>query len=1797
MRSPSGSAEATERHEDQSDDRVQVLVRMKDFNLAQHLLAGVALSAIILGCISHPNTAKAAGGQGAPGYAGVTLDNPAGGTVSGGNGGAGNSPSEDGGAGGIGADVSGSGSATNSGTITAGSGGFGGFGVNDQYQTGHGGNGGAGGTGVTFSNTGASFTNSGSVTAGAGGSGAIGANGAHNTGYGGSGGAGGAGAIFTGSDASFANSGTVTAGAGGSGGPGSNGGDTGYGGNGGNGGAGVVFAGAGALFTNSGTITAGDAAQGGLGSNGGTAGYGGNGGTGGAGIVFSGSSSSLINNGSVRGGTGGYRGSGLNGDGTSVPGMYGDGGIGITGAGLAIINNGTISGGSGWYGRANAITFTGGTNSLKITSSSTITGNVAAYSTLDTFGLTGADIATFDLSRLGPANGSSQYQGFGIFEKSGSGTWTMAGSAGTVLAYRVSDGVLDLGGTVQNATSLLLTGGTLANGTLTSNGQFYASWGTISANLAGTGAFIKSGADKVILSGANSYTGGTLINAGTLQIGDGSSDGVIAGDITNQGVLAFNNAAPSTIAGAISGAGSVNQLGPGTTILTGTNSFTGGTTINLGTLQIGNGGTTGSIVGPVANNDTLAFNRSDSITFGGVITGIGGVSQTGSGTTILTGANTYLGGTTVNAGTLSLGAGGSLAATGAVSLSSTGAKFDISSSNSNQTIGALSGVAGSAIALGSKSLTFGNASNRTYAGSISGTGSFVKQGIGTQVLTADNSGFAGTTSVTSGTLIVEDRLAGSAVVNGGTLQFGNGTYGAASNLTGPLSITGAGSSLAIQGAATLAVAGDLNLNDNTRLAIGVGSGGSPLRSTGANIGAGVSFDLSGITGLGQLDSVLIDTTSGINGDFASVSVGGFNGTVDYLTLNTHKSADNRQYIASYGLSWAANNSLAHGTFTLTNATDMFDVGAVLADQAANAATGWNGTSLTKAGLGTLVLSGDNSYTGGTVIDDGTLQIGNGATSGSITGDVANNGTLAFNRSDSIVFAGAVSGGGAVSQIGSGTTILAGANSYAGGTVMAAGTLQVSSDANLGASAGGLTFSGGTLATTATLDTGRLVTLNATGSFDVADRTTLGLTGPVTGLGDLLKKGAGALRLDSNGNAYGNTLVEAGTLIGNAASISGNIANAGTLIFDQTVDGSFGGSIGGFNSVKGQGLKEGGGNLTLMEPSSIDWTIASGTLSTAAERFTGNAAIDAPGTLVFDQTANASYIGAFSGTGSLVKAGNGALIFDGAGAAFTGTTFVTDGALIVGSDNAHADTILGGAVLVGRGGLLAGHGTVGSGTVSTVTIGSGGVLSPGNSIGTLTINGNLVIGSGALFRVEVDPAGTSSDLVHVIGNTTINGGTVEHIGNAGAYRLRSSYPILVADGSLSGRFDGVTSDFAFLTATLGYDAHAVSLALARNDAAFASAALTRNQAATAASIDGIGIDAANPVYDAVATLADDKTIIRSAFDRLSGEAYASAKSLFIEDSGFLRAAMTERMRAAFGSVGASAAPIVIYGQKGPRWAPPSTDGLATWGQGFGTWATAEGNGNAARSTSSTGGFLMGIDAPLGEEVKLGVIAGYSHTNFDIKDRLSSGSADSYHLGAYGGANWGPVGFRSGISYSWHDGDTQRSVVFPGFAESLTGNQHSRTFQAFGDLGYRIDTPAAFIEPFGSLAYINLSSGGFRENGGMAALHGASQTTDTTFTTLGLRTSREIDFAAVTTSARATFGWRHAFGTTTPLSTQALSAGEAFTVAGAPIAKDAALIEAGLDTAITKTATVGLSYTGQIASDAQQHGFKANLAVKF
>jgi uncharacterized protein with beta-barrel porin domain len=745
------------------------------------------------------------------------------------------------------------------------------------------------------------------------------------------------------------NSGTIQ------GGTSSGGGGAGVGGGGGGRTVGGSVDGNIAISTNSGTI------QGGGGNEygGGGAGVGGGGGYSdsfsagiGSGV---GGNVVVSNSGTIRGGSGGSDGTGNGGDGIGSGGDSGGGlggaitgsiylnntsgslvqggdgagsgaaGVGVRGHDVTIINAGTIAGGLNGNGsRAAAIIFTGGTNRLELQAGWTITGNVVGAtgagtsSTLILGGdttLTSGDGATaFNVSQIGAFG---QYQNFTAFEKTGQSTWTLTGSGN-------QNWTVTNGGLIVNTTSLTgnvsftpVSGGTA--------GVIFdqASNGTYAGTLTGNGSLTKQGTGTLMLSGAQDYSGGTTISAGTLQLGDGTTNGSISGDVSIAagGTLAFDPATGTTqsFGGVLSGAGKVNQIGAGTTLLTGTSSSVGEVTVSAGTLELG---------------QTGAFNAA---------------TYTNNATTTIDG----------------------------------NAQLVVASQ-------------------------YAQASTATLNVSI---------GANDPAITAGN-----------------------AVLNGGTLN---------------------------------------------------------------------------VTGYTGTQFTVINTTSGITGDFNNVTIGGATSTVDYLTVTGAKSADNLNYIVDSVLTWNAGPTQgSNGVFTLTNATDAFDVSVALTNQAANSTTSWDGQSLTKNGVGTLTLSAMNAYTGPTTINSGTLAI---TASGGITSDVTNNATFEN--------AGVVTGS---------VTNATGANfTQTGGSVSGGLTNYGTVNANGGAL-------NGTIA-------------NNAGSFNLGGTVTSDRTFGNAAGATLAVSGAGSYTLAGLLTNSGNiTVAVGGSLTANTGILntaSGVITNNGTVIDD------------------------------------------------------------------------------------------------------------------------------------------------------------------------------------------------------------------------------------------------------------------------------------------------------------------------------------------------------------------------------------------------------------------------------------------------------------------------------------------------------------------------------------------------------------------------------------------------------------------------------------------------------------------------
>ena len=555
--------------------------------------------------------------------------------------------------------------------------------------------------------------------------------------------------------------------------------------------------------------------------------------------------------------------------------------------------------------------------------------------------------------------------------------------------------------------------------------------------------------------------------------------------------------------------------------------------------------------------------------------------------------------------------------------------------------------------------------------------------------------------------------------------------------------------------------------------------------------------------------------------------------------------------------------------------------------------------------------------------------------------------------------------------------------------------------------------------------------------------------------------------------------------------------------------------------------------------------------------------------------------AISGTGALTKLGEGALGLLGQNT-YTGETRVEEGLLVVNGSIATSalTTVFDGAALAG------------TGTVGNLRIASGGAIAPGQSIGTLNVAGNLSFAAGSFYEVEVNAEG-KSDLIAVTGATTIEGGSVIGIAAGGDYLPETAYTILTSAGGIEGAFDDVTSSLAFLDPTLSYGDTQIQLTLARNDTAFDKVGYTSNQQSAARGAESLGYG--NALYNAI--VMQDAATARSIFTQIGGELHASTAGVLVGNSRFVRDAMNDRLLASGGETLLSDMAVVGLDTKAPRPVAADTKEVAMWMRGFGAWNEVDGNGNASGLSSNTGGVLGGLDAGLPGNWRVGMLAGYSQTSVSLDDLAASANSDNVHLGVYAGTQAGPVGVRLGAAYTWHSIDSTRQVNIPTISERLTADYDAATTQAFGELGYRFEHEKGMLEPFVNLAYVHFSNDSFAEQGGVAALGGGSDGLDTFFTTLGLRASTRFDLGGTQTTLHGTVGWQYASGDITPEASLAFAGGNVFSVAGAPIAENVAVLGARIEFAATEYATISVGYDGQFGSGQSDNGLTGTLSVRF
>lgn len=324
-----------------------------------------------------------------------------------------------------------------------------------------------------------------------------------------------------------------------------------------------------------------------------------------------------------------------------------------------------------------------------------------------------------------------------------------------------------------------------------------------------------------------------------------------------------------------------------------------------------------------------------------------------------------------------------------------------------------------------------------------------KTGAG-KVQLSENSAVRANTNVNGGTFTISDNItygdtaAGVLTVNSGTLQGKNNSTikAAAIKLNGGITTLESDARLSVGGAFTQSAGAtlDITLGNNTNPVINANTASLNGTLHIAGLSAG-SLSATKTSELSNDQYTIIHTTNGITGNFSNVNLGGIISSVDYLTFAGGLSTDRKDYNVGFGLSWLAGTDKGHGTFTLgTGETFEVDL-PLLTDQTGPFVSLWDGKSLTKKGDGTLILSAENTYSGDTNINDGTLSIGNGVTTGSVRGNINNQGALIFNRSDAISYAGKLSGTGSLTKLGAETLTLTGTGSTQGDILTSTGTLS------------------------------------------------------------------------------------------------------------------------------------------------------------------------------------------------------------------------------------------------------------------------------------------------------------------------------------------------------------------------------------------------------------------------------------------------------------------------------------------------------------------------------------------------------------------------------------------------------------------------------------------------------------------------------------------------------------------------------------------------------------------------------------
>jgi len=869
-----------------------------------------------------------------------------------------------------------------------------------------------------------------------------------------------------------------------------------------------------------------------------------------------------------------------------------------------------------------------------------------------------------------------------------------------------------------------------------------------------------------------------------------------------------------------------------------------------------------------------------------------------------------------------------------------------------------------------------------------------------------------------------------------------------------------------------------------------------------------------------------------------------------------------------------NGTSTAGNATITNSSALnFNNGSTAENATINNSAQLHFNDTSTAGNATITnittLSFDNSSTAGAakITNNLNMDFNNASTAGNAT--VSNTGNLNFHgtgsagsaaitNSSNLNFRDSSSGGSAtINNTTAGTVAFFNTSTAGSATINSLGTLNFNDTSTAGAatitSSSALNFNNASTAGSANIKNfGRALFGNTSsaGNATIANSSILSFRNTGTA-------GSAVISNDSGLNFYDTSTAGIAVITNNVSLGFNDASTAGSATVTT--------SAGGGTQFHGSST---GGDARFITGGTFDMSgLAAAGMTAGSIEGPGSYNLGAKALTVGNNNLSTEVSGIISGTGgALTKVGTGTLVLSGANG-YTGATTVNAGTLLVNGSIAASS-----GVTVNSGAILGG-----TGILPTTVVNGGATLSPGASIGTVAVTGNLTVKPGSTYLVDVSPL--AADRTNVSGTATL-AGTVDAVFQPGSYNNGTRYTIVSA-GTRAGTFDTlVTSNVpAFLTVGLAYTPTEALLVTTSNIGSIPG--LTPNERAVAGALD-TAFNAGHGLFPGFGNLTSGN--VPAALDALSGEIHASIKSAMMDDSGLLRAAVLGRLRQTAVS---------------PVDAPdPAIPDLTVWMQAFVPWGGIDSDGNAAEVGRSLGGFIVGVDRRFQDDWRIGLAGGYSSSRVSVDARASSAAIDSAHLAAYLGHAFGAFNLRAAAAGSWHDISVNRTAAFPGFHDELHSSYDGNTVNVFGEFGYGMSFQHISVEPYAGLAFVRIEAGGFSELGGADALTSGSSDQQVGYTSLGIRTATTMAVGSGTVAPHLTVAWQHALSDVTPQTTLAfLATGADFTVHGVPLARDSALIDAGIDAAVGSNISFGLAYIGQLSGRAQDQAIMGRVVMRF